>query len=181
LHANHFYPVGNTTTVTSGSTPGSFTVRATAGGLTQDCTITIEDCISVEDIEKNTYFVAKFGAAGCWMTQNLRTKTYANGTTLVLSSNTSSTSKSYHYPNGNEQIFIDHPEYGLLYTWSAVSDRTDHIDEEANNANQEQHQGICPNGWHLPSDYEWNELEEKIAKSAAGVYSTEGTVTWESG
>lgn len=26
-------------------------------------------------------------------------------------------------------------------------------------------QGICPNGWHLPSDYEWTELENEIIKN----------------
>ncbi|MDR2409292.1 MAG: hypothetical protein LBE13_14425, partial [Bacteroidales bacterium] len=47
-----------------------------------------------------------------------------------------------------------------------------------NSSDQTQHQGICPNGWHLPSDHEWNQLEEVIAESAAGEYSTTGATTW---
>ncbi|MDR0681559.1 MAG: fibrobacter succinogenes major paralogous domain-containing protein [Dysgonamonadaceae bacterium] len=174
-------PVDNTLTVTSGNTAGSFTVRATAGGLTQDCTVTILDCSSVEDVESNAYYAALFGAAGCWMTQNLRTKTYADGGTILsLGANSDPASKFYNYPNRDEQIFIAHPEYGLLYTWAAASGRTDHTAGEANNPAQQQYQGICPTGWHLPSDYEWNQLEKEIAESTEGVYSTAGATTWES-
>lgn len=32
-------------------------------------------------------------------------------------------------------------------------------------------QGICPNGWHVPSDREWNELEKEIYQNA-DLYST---------
>jgi uncharacterized protein (TIGR02145 family) len=49
---------------------------------------------------------------------------------------------------------------------------------EPNDVNQTQYQGICPSGWHLPSDYEWNQLEQVIAESAAGVYSTTAATTW---
>ncbi|MDR2805151.1 MAG: fibrobacter succinogenes major paralogous domain-containing protein, partial [Dysgonamonadaceae bacterium] len=87
------------------------------------------------------------------------------------------TSKYYNYPSSS--VYSSHPEYGLLYTWSAASGRTNHTDGEVNNAGQEQYPGICPAGWHLPSDYEWNQLEEEIAKSDAGVYSTTAATTWE--
>ncbi|MDR1633217.1 MAG: fibrobacter succinogenes major paralogous domain-containing protein, partial [Dysgonamonadaceae bacterium] len=44
-------------------------------------------------------------------------------------------------------------------------------------------QGICPDGWTLPSDYDWNQLEKEIA-TYPGLYSTESdTITpaaWES-
>jgi uncharacterized protein (TIGR02145 family) len=73
-----------------------------------------------------------------------------------------------------------HPEYGLLYTWAAASGRTDTNADTPNDLNQTRYQGICPAGWHLPNDYEWNQLEEVIAKSAAGVYSTTEATAWES-
>jgi uncharacterized protein (TIGR02145 family) len=78
-----------------------------------------------------------------------------------------------------DDILEAHPEYGLLYTWAAASGRTDHKEEETNNSTQQQYQGICPTSWHLPSDYEWNQLEKEIAESAAGIYSISDAATWE--
>ncbi|MDR0681919.1 MAG: hypothetical protein LBG15_08765 [Dysgonamonadaceae bacterium] len=172
-------PDGNTVTVTSGNTTGSFTVRATTDGITQDCTVTIVDCSGVEDVEGNTYYTAQFGAAGCWMTQNLRTKTYADGiTTLTLGFGVDNTSKFYNYPQAKEETFDAHEEYGLLYTWPAASGRTDNTGGETNNPDQPTYQGICPTGWHLPSDYEWNQLEKEIANSVPGTYGTGTTTEW---
>ncbi|MDR0680409.1 MAG: hypothetical protein LBG15_00945, partial [Dysgonamonadaceae bacterium] len=172
---------GNSATVTSGNTAGSFTVQATVDGITQDCVVTIGECAGVMDVEGNAYYAARFGTAGCWMTQNLRTKTYADGTTtLSTGANSDPASKFYNYPNGNEQIFINHPEYGLLYTWAAATNRAATDANEVNSSSQMQYQGICPADWHLPSDYEWLQLEEEIAKSAEGAYSTTAATTWES-
>jgi uncharacterized protein (TIGR02145 family) len=47
-------------------------------------------------------------------------------------------------------------------------------------------QGICPNGWHLPSDYEWTELEQEISSNTsrysglpdAGTAITLGQIGW---
>jgi uncharacterized protein (TIGR02145 family) len=136
----------------------------------------------VKDAENNTYSTGWFGAAGCWMTQNLRTqsKAYVDGTVLAegFNGNGDYTSKYYNYPNGDQEIFAAHPEYGLLYSWAAASGRTTTTANEPNDANQTQYQGICPSGWHLPSDYEWNQLEKTIAESGAGVYSTSAAATW---
>ena len=46
----------------------------------------------------------------------------------------------YNNDKENEQI------YGRLYNWYAVTDE----------------RGICPKGWHIPSDNEWGELIESI-------------------
>lgn len=32
---------------------------------------------------------------------------------------------------------------------------------------QKRRQGICPKGWHLPSDYEWTELEQEIIRNTS--------------
>jgi uncharacterized protein (TIGR02145 family) len=39
-------------------------------------------------------------------------------------------------------------------------------------------QGICPSGWHVPSDVEWSDLEKTIALDANKQYSTDGVTTW---
>jgi uncharacterized protein (TIGR02145 family) len=42
--------------------------------------------------------------------------------------------------------------YGGLYLWDEALDYTD----------KEKGRGICPPGWHLPSEQEWQELEIEI-------------------
>ncbi len=45
--------------------------------------------------------------------------------------------------------------YGGLYQWNEIMDYTI----------QEGQQGICPDGWHLPSDDEWKQLEIHLGMS----------------
>jgi uncharacterized protein (TIGR02145 family) len=148
----------------------------------------VEDYSTVIDADENTYSAAKFGDAGWWMTENLRSKSYIDANTEerkpipIKNNNTNTNSPYYHYPGGvytstnAPEGYKD--EYGLLYTWAAATGRTGILDNEENKSDQDQHQGICPSGWHLPSDYEWNQLEQVIAESDAGVYSTTGAITW---
>ncbi len=58
--------------------------------------------------------------------------------------------------------------YGRLYNWYAVDDPV----------------GLCPTGWHVPTDGEWTELEDYI--TSQGFSGTEGTALkstsgWSSG
>ncbi|MDR0682408.1 MAG: fibrobacter succinogenes major paralogous domain-containing protein [Dysgonamonadaceae bacterium] len=177
-------PVDNTFTVISGSTAGgSFTVRATAGGITQDCVVTIDECAGVMDVEGHAYYAAQFGDAGCWMTQNLRSTGTLQGSTwksITKGTNSSNAYSSYYYfPNATVDT-LNHPEYGLLYTWPAANIGTSAAESsDAFSGTVSTRQGICPPGWHLPSYYEWLQLEEVIALSAANEYSTTGPTTWE--
>jgi uncharacterized protein (TIGR02145 family) len=130
----------------------------------------------VKDSEKNAYLTGWFGDAGCWMTENLRSTA---GLTATSNAGSDTSSKYYWYPYSSQMIFDSNLTYGLLYTWAAATGRTGVTDNEENKSDQDQHQGICPSGWHLPSDYEWNQLEQVIAESAQGVYSTTAAITWD--
>ncbi|MDR0413071.1 MAG: fibrobacter succinogenes major paralogous domain-containing protein [Dysgonamonadaceae bacterium] len=133
----------------------------------------------VYDSEGNDYTTGWFGKAGCWTTQNMRYK----GALTALS--------DYHYPNKNENILDANPEYGLFYKWNAATGRSGSSDANGSgnegegpstsNENHAQYRGICPIGWHVPSDREWNDLEEEIALSAADVYSANGPATLKPG
>jgi uncharacterized protein (TIGR02145 family) len=160
--------------VTASNACGSSAERTSASA------VIIYDGLSVKDAHGNTYTAAQFGNAGVWMTQNLRTTTDANGKTLSLGFGSDKDSKFYNYPEGKEETFISHPEYGLLYTWAGATGRSAANADETNSPNQIRTQGICPDGWHLPSDYEWNQLEKVIAESALGVYSTTAATVFES-
>jgi uncharacterized protein (TIGR02145 family) len=119
---------------------------------------------TVTDAQNNEYTIGDFGAAGVWMTQNLRSTT-----SLTLSANPSETNKYYAYPGTsptNSGIFDGNKEYGLLYNWPAASGRTSGTTDTGgfgSNPPTTHYRGICPEGWHLPSDYEWSQLEKEIA------------------
>ena len=48
----------------------------------------------------------------------------------------------------------DEETYGRLYTWEIAM----------NHSVKEMTQGICPDGWHLPSDAEWQKLQDFIGE-----------------
>lgn len=83
--------------------------------------------------------------------------------------------KAYCYYNDDESHGTD--GYGCLYTWNAAIDydfngtSSDELKEwnkkmyELTNSGSRLIRGICPLGWHLPSDMEWAELYSYAAKS----------------
>lgn len=85
----------------------------------------------------------------CWMAENLRYSTAGSG-----------------YNGNNPNI-----RYGRLYDWTTLMNG-----EASSTLNPSNVQGLCPNGWHLPSDAEWTELENAIGGSniGTGMKSTAG-------
>ena len=54
--------------------------------------------------------------------------------------------------------------YGVLYNWPAAM-----AGASSSSANPSNVQGVCPDGWHLPSDAEWTELTDYLGgESIAG-------------
>lgn len=70
--------------------------------------------------------------------------------------------------NGSS-CYEDYPEncekYGRIYTWSMAMGIDTKYDREQLGKISEPYQGICPEGSHLPSHSEWNELNEFIKKN----------------
>jgi uncharacterized protein (TIGR02145 family) len=120
----------------------------------------------VTDIDGNVYNTVKIGDQW-WMSENLKTTHYANGTAIQLvTDNTTwgdladnNTDKAYSYFDNNENNESD--TYGALYTYAAASNGV------SGDGNPSQVQGACPDAWHLPSDAEWKELEMAIGMSQA--------------
>jgi uncharacterized protein (TIGR02145 family) len=110
----------------------------------------------------------------CWFAENLRTESYANGDPLPFGLNGFQWTAADQNGNGagavygeedasctesapdfyacDEELALD--AYGRLYNGHAVVDS----------------RGICPVGWHVPSDEEWTTLETVVG-SMAGVDS----------
>ena len=123
----------------------------------------------LKDSEGNTYTTALFGNQ-CWMTQNLRS---TNG--LSQNQNTTNQEAIYYRPTSGSA-----DTEGYLYTWKAASmDQysTETIMLDNSSTIKSEVQGICPAGWVLPSDYDWNTLEQTLAGTwSANNNNTEGWV-----
>jgi len=113
------------------------------------------------DYNGNMYNTVQIGQQ-CWMKENLKATHYSDGTPLTLVSsnalwqNLSETDKAYCYFN-NSLLYATMNDYGLLYTWPAAVNGDTMGLTSINGI-----QGICPQGWHLPSDEESKILEGTV-------------------
>ncbi len=115
----------------------------------------------VTDIDGNVYKTVKLGNQ-VWMAENLRTTRYADGTPIPLGTEASFTTAYRYYPDDNSANVAD---YGYLYNWAAVMNGS-----ASSEANPSGVQGICPNGWHVPSDAEWAELTNYVKSQSQSQY-----------
>ena len=103
----------------------------------------------VADFDGNEYHTLQLGNQ-CWMKENLRTTHYSNGMPIPMGS-TSDYANAYRYYPNNQSVNMQ--TCGLLYNWTAVMSGS-----SSSNSSPSGVQGICPNGWHLPSETEWGEM-----------------------
>ena len=110
----------------------------------------------------------------CWFAENLRTTVYGNGDAIPAGLtdgewDSTTSGATAVYGEGSSTCYNYSPdidacdeaqslsEYGRLYNWYAVDDA----------------RGLCPSGWHVPTDGEWTGLEDFI--TSQGFSGTEGT------
>ena len=105
----------------------------------------------VFDYDNNAYNTVEIGFQ-CWLKENMRTTHYANGTPITIAAIPSSTDAYCCYPNNDSSTVL---AYGLLYNWAAVME----LDLEGGEADM---QGVCPDGWHVPCEQEWYNLEDYL-------------------
>lgn len=97
---------------------------------------------TVTDVDGNEYRTVAIGAR-VWMAESLRVTRTPDGEQIT----------SYFFADDS----VRHADDGRLYTW----------DVAMNGATNEGAQGICPAGWHLPTDGEWMELFESLGSTTA--------------
>lgn len=97
-----------------------------------------------------------------WATKNLAVTTFKNGNTIPnytssvgWSALTTPAMCSYNFDTNNDAV------YGKLYNWYAVNDS----------------RGVCPTGWHVPSDAEFAQLNTYIGADG-GALKEVGTTHW---
>jgi len=107
------------------------------------------------DARDNNVYPAKRIGSQCWMTKNLA---YLPS---VSSAHSGSINSPYYYVYNFQGTNVtlarampNYQIYGVLYNWPAVM-----AGHSSSNNVPSGVQGVCPAGWHLPSDEEWKILE----------------------
>lgn len=132
---------------------------------------------TVKDIDGNVYKIVKIGNQW-WMAENLRITHYRNGDPIpnVTENSEWFSLKTAAYSNyGNNEV--NAAIYGRIYNWYAKND----------------HRKIAPEGWHVPTDHDWKELElflgmsqeeadddEERGTNEGGKLKESGTAHWNS-
>lgn len=103
--------------------------------------------MTITDADHNVYRTVSIGNQ-CWMAENLRTKTDPYGHT-ILQGRHADTNIAYRYCPGDDTANVR--TYGYLYNWRAATGQTWFL-PQADTLGR----GICPKGWHLPTQAEWD-------------------------
>lgn len=101
----------------------------------------------------NTYNWVKIGNQ-IWMAENLKYLPSVVGPTIESRTQPYYYVYDYYGTNVTEaKATYNYNTYGVLYNWAAAM-----AGFPASVTNPSGVQGICPSGWHLPSDAEWTQL-----------------------
>jgi uncharacterized protein (TIGR02145 family) len=120
---------------------------------------------SVTDIDGNVYNTVQIGTQ-CWTQSNLKVSKYRNGDSIPnitdntqwSQTNTSSTGAWCNYNNDAN----NGTTYGKLYNWYSVNDT----------------RGLCPTGWHVPSDAEWTTVTTHLGGTSVAGGAMKSTTGW---
>jgi uncharacterized protein (TIGR02145 family) len=117
--------------------------------------------IVATDKDGYTYKTVTIGTQ-TWMAENLKTLHYNNGDLIDTSNPISqdvSAEKEPKYQWARDSLLAT---YGRLYTWYVVMDA----------------RGVCPSGWHIPSDAEWATLIKYLGTVPGSKMKETGTKHW---
>jgi len=118
----------------------------------------------VTDIEGNVYKTVGIGSQ-IWMSENLKTATFNDNSSIPIILNDSIWGhlKSPGYCWYNNDSSINKRIYGALYNFFVIETGL-----------------LCPTGWHVPDESEWNTLESFLGgnKVAAGKLKDYYTSFW---
>ena len=132
-----------------------------------------------DDRDNKVYKWVKIGDQ-VWMAENLAYLPSVN----MVADGSEDAAGSYYYVYGYDGTNVadakataNYNTYGVLYNWTAAMDG-----EASSTTNPSGIQGVCPAGWHLPSDAEWTELTDYLGGTsvAGGKLKETGTTHWAS-
>jgi uncharacterized protein (TIGR02145 family) len=136
--------------------------------LTKESSACPENCLPITDSRDGKTYNTVLIDAKCWMKENLNFGTMIPGN---ASQTNNSTIEKYCYSNDTSYCNI----YGGLYMWDELMNYS-----TSSNGNPSGIVGICPTGWHVPSDAEWTQLTTFIGGTsvAGGKMKEIGTAHW---
>ena len=137
---------------------------------------------SVKDVCGNTYNCVKIGGV-YWMAENMRCNKYDTQSERAGATLSTSNNGTYapYYTDASDKSLWDSfsQEYsgnltsdqrnklGYLYNWAAaVGLASESAAKNQTSSFSGNRQGICPNGWHVPTVAEWNTLENYLGSNA---------------
>lgn len=127
----------------------------------------------IDERDGNIYTFVAIGEQ-VWMAENLKYLPEVSGP----GSSSSSSPRYYVYDylgtNVEEAKATEsYAIYGVLYNWPAVM-----AGQSSSENNPSGVQGVCPVGWHMPSDLEWDQLADYLggAEIAGGKMKSVGTI-----
>jgi len=132
--------------------------------------------VGVTDARDGNHYNAVRIGNQIWMSENLK---YLPSVDFITNG---STTEPHYYVYGYNGIDVaaakataDYSTYGVLYNWPAAMNG-----EASSSSNPSGIQGVCPVGWHLPSNAEWTELIDYLggASVAGGKLKETGTDHW---
>ena len=185
--------------VVTAKAKGNTTITATADGQSATCEITVLETETVTDISGNSYLAVKIGNQW-WMAENLRCKLYDTqserpGVFLktvydsqtmdlygpyCLDASDSSLWETSAYA-GNISIGF-RPYLGYVYTWAAAVGLSSADAAKAQTSEfTSRRQGICPNGWHLPTKSEFETLVDEVGRPTEAGRILKAATGWNGG
>lgn len=149
---------GETTEDIDNLCAGRYTVTVTdaeGDSASHSGTIAQPNTGTVTDIDGNIYKTLKIGDQ-VWMVENLKVTHAPDGDSIT----------SFCYNDDPENV----DTYGRLYTWSSAM----------NGSSRSGSQGIAPDGWHIPTNHEWEILIDYLGglDEAGGAMKETGFEHW---
>jgi uncharacterized protein (TIGR02145 family) len=165
------------------TTPEPGTIRWTGlkfegwNGVTWASFTSFEITSIITDSDGNEYRTVTIGNQE-WMAENLRTSRFTDGSEIPMVNDQAAwLNANYGVWCWYDTLNINDVPYGKLYNWYAVNDT----------------RGVCPTGWHVPTDAEWTTLIDYLdpvavnpdvngiqSSVAGGKMKETGTAHWQS-
>ena len=175
---------------------GDAIIIATADGKSATCTVIVIETGTITDIEGTKYKTVKIGNQW-WMAENLRCNKYdtesgRSGAEIPMYTSIdtygfsakfdpycvdASNKKLWGQNYATEELLQQIVKLGYLYNWAAAVGLVNESAAKGRTTPFESNrQGICPNGWHVPTVDEWDALATAMGdtKKDSGLFSYVG-------
>ena len=131
-----------------------------------NCDSWVCGCPITDSRDSNVYATVSIGEQ-CWMAENL-------AYLPCVGANCAGSFLSYFVYGYNGADLVEakatdsYINFGVLYNWRGTMDGADECNGTGEPPNDKCNipvRGVCPEGWHIPSHYEWTTLEKNVGSN----------------